>query len=104
MGSTVDFLGRLHIADCLPSLVLGVVSWVSAVADQLLQSWWLRVSVLLLVAMIPSTVCFSVGVAPTVVKVCGKSSIVGTNLFGPGIPGWGSRCLWPLYFLLCYLG
>ena len=27
-----------------------------------------------------STLCFSVGGAPTVVKVCGKSSIVGTNL------------------------
>ena len=26
-----------------------------------------------------STVCFSVGGVPTVVKICGKSSIVGTN-------------------------
>ena len=31
-----------------------------------------------------STVCFSVGGAPTVVKVCGY------KLFGLGIPGWGS--------------
>ena len=37
-----------------------------------------------------STVCFSVGGAPTVVKVCGKPSIVCTNILVPAFLVGGS--------------